>query len=174
MSYDKFGQQFLTEKELIKMMHTNPNLDLGNVMMESPYRYNAANAALFAGYPYIKAYQEPIGSIEDFDKLNQSNWKMPNSYRKMADDMEIINWIADQCTTQEQLDRVADEIDLFYQKGLLSLLSFLKYTIDTFRKKNIVWGVGRGSSVSSYVLFLIGVHKVDSIKYELDIHEFLR
>ena len=42
------------------------------------------------------------------------------------------------------------------------------------RKNNIVWGVGRGSSVSSYVLFLMGVHKVDSMKYNLDIKDFLK
>jgi DNA polymerase III alpha subunit len=37
-----------------------------------------------------------------------------------------------------------------------------------------VWGVGRGSSVASYVLFLIGVHRIDSMKYNLDYKEFLR
>jgi len=46
--------------------------------------------------------------------------------------------------------------------------------VDTFRKNNVVWGVGRGSSVSSYVLYLLGVHRVDSIKYKLNINEFLR
>jgi DNA polymerase III alpha subunit len=38
----------------------------------------------------------------------------------------------------------------------------------------VLWGVGRGSSVASYCLYILGVHKVDSIKYELDIHEFLK
>jgi DNA polymerase III alpha subunit len=42
------------------------------------------------------------------------------------------------------------------------------------RKENIVWGVGRGSSVASYVLYLIGVHKIDSLYYNLDVEEFLR
>ena len=50
----------------------------------------------------------------------------------------------------------------------------MKYIIDTLRENNIVWGVGRGSSVSSYMLYLIGVHKVDSIKYNLNINEFIR
>ena len=35
-------------------------------------------------------------------------------------------------------------------------------------------GVGRGSSVASYILYLIGVHRIDSIKYNLDWKEFLR
>jgi DNA polymerase III alpha subunit len=50
----------------------------------------------------------------------------------------------------------------------------LIYIIDTMRKNNIVWGVGRGSSVASYILYLLGVHKVDSVKYNLHIEEFLK
>jgi DNA polymerase III alpha subunit len=46
--------------------------------------------------------------------------------------------------------------------------------VDTFREEKIVWGVGRGSSVASYVLYLLGVHKVDSLKYNLNVDEFLR
>ena len=47
-------------------------------------------------------------------------------------------------------------------------------SIDTLREKNVVWGVGRGSSVASFCLFLIGVHKVNPILYKLKINEFLR
>jgi DNA polymerase III alpha subunit len=63
---------------------------------------------------------------------------------------------------------------LYQERDLFNLLRYLKYTIDTFRKNNIVWGVGRGSSVASYCLFLLGVHKIDSMYYDLDIAEFLR
>ena len=48
------------------------------------------------------------------------------------------------------------------------------YLVDTFSENDVVWGVGRGSSVASYCLYLIGLHKIDSIKYELDIKEFLK
>jgi len=48
------------------------------------------------------------------------------------------------------------------------------YFVDTLRKHNILWGVGRGSSVSSYILYLIGIHRIDSIKYNLNIGEFLK
>ena len=50
----------------------------------------------------------------------------------------------------------------------------MKYLVDTLRKNKIVWGVGRGSSVASYVLYLLGVHRINSIYYELDIAEFLK
>ena len=78
------------------------------------------------------------------------------------------------CSTEEQLQRVGQELLMFQDRNLFDLLKFMKYLVDTMRKNNIVWGVGRGSSVASYVLFLIGVHKIDSIYYQLDIEEFLK
>jgi len=55
-----------------------------------------------------------------------------------------------------------------------NLLRYMIYLVDFMRENNIVWGVGRGSSVASYVLYLIGVHRINSIQYGLDWHEFLR
>ncbi len=57
---------------------------------------------------------------------------------------------------------------------MTKVLNLLLYLVDHFRTNKIVWGVGRGSSVASYILYLIGIHKVDSIKYDLDIGEFLK
>jgi DNA polymerase III alpha subunit len=70
--------------------------------------------------------------------------------------------------------RVDMELAMYKERGLYPILQLLIYIIDTMRKHNLVWGVGRGSSVSSYVLYLLGVHKVDSYKYNLDIKEFLK
>jgi DNA polymerase III alpha subunit len=76
--------------------------------------------------------------------------------------------------TDEEKTRVDMEMELYKKFNLHVVLKYLVYLVDQMRQHNIVWGVGRGSSVSSYVLFLIGIHKVDSIKYNLDINEFLR
>ena len=57
---------------------------------------------------------------------------------------------------------------------MLDLLNYMIYLVDFMRENKIVWGVGRGSSVASYVLYLIGVHKIDSLYYDLDVAEFLR
>ena len=69
---------------------------------------------------------------------------------------------------------ISEELEAFIQHGMMDLLFYLKYLVDTLRDNNVVWGVGRGSSVASYVLYLIGVHRIDSMKYNLDWHEFLR
>ena len=57
---------------------------------------------------------------------------------------------------------------------MIPVLKTMKYVVDTLRANNVVWGVGRGSSVASYVLFIIGVHKIDSVKYKLPINEFFK
>jgi DNA polymerase III alpha subunit len=54
------------------------------------------------------------------------------------------------------------------------LLQYLKYLVDTMRNNSVVWGVGRGSSVASFVLFLIGIHRINSLYYGLSIDEFLK
>jgi DNA polymerase III alpha subunit len=65
-------------------------------------------------------------------------------------------------------------MDLFKQHAMEDVLRFLIYMTSTLREAGVWWGVGRGSSVASYCLYLIGVHKIDSIKFGLDIHEFIR
>jgi len=74
----------------------------------------------------------------------------------------------------DQTGRVEMELAMYKERNLYPILQLLIYIIDTMRKNNLVWGVGRGSCVSSYILYLLGVHKVDSHKYKLDIKEFLK
>jgi DNA polymerase III alpha subunit len=170
MSYDKYGQQYLTEDELVEMIHINPDLDITNVLLDEPKKFNFWNGTLYAGYPKIKRYEKPACTVEAFDKANQSAWHMPYEYMSF----DIVDWLINECTNDEQVNRVALELKLYDERNLIPLLQFLKYMIDTFRENKIVWGVGRGSSVASYVLYLLGVHKIDSLVYNLDVTEFLR
>jgi DNA polymerase III alpha subunit len=41
-------------------------------------------------------------------------------------------------------------------------------------ENQLIWGVGRGSSVASFVLYKLKVHRINSMYYELDPAEFLR
>jgi DNA polymerase III alpha subunit len=67
-----------------------------------------------------------------------------------------------------------EELDEYEMRGMLPLLQYMIYLVDFMRENDIVWGVGRGSSVASYVLYIIGVHRINSIQYDLDWKEFLR
>jgi DNA polymerase III alpha subunit len=110
-------------------------------------------------------------TIDDFDNALQSDWNMPREYKTL----DIEKWIQSQVPPWDPYHtRVQEELTAFRERNMIDLLRWLKYFVDTCRSNNIVWGVGRGSSVASYILFLIGVHKIDSVKYNLDWQEFLR
>ena len=102
------------------------------------------------------------------DCLNK--WNMPNSYM----DLDIHSWLMERCTNAQQRDRVYNELVEYEKRGMIIVLKFLLYLVHTCEKHDIVLGVGRGSSVASYCLYLLGIHCIDSIKYELDIKEFLK
>ena len=95
---------------------------------------------------------------------------MPEEYYSF----DIAKWVLDQCKNEEELQRAGDELLKYNERNMFTLLQYLKYLVDTMRKHNIVWGVGRGSSVASFVLYLIGIHKINSLFYDLDINEFLK
>ena len=105
-----------------------------------------------------------------FDGVCQSEWFMPDEYKAL----DVQNWVLNKCTTDKEIARCAEELIEFKKRDMNNLLRYMIYLVDFMRENNIVWGVGRGSSVASYVLYLIGVHKIDSIQYGLDWHEFLR
>ncbi len=101
--------------------------------------------------------------------FDSSIWFLPEEYKKIDIEELLVN-----LCPPENYDRLIKELDEYRRRNLIPLLKQLKYIIDTLRKNNIIWGVGRGSSVASYVLFLLGVHKIDSVKYELPIEEFFK
>jgi len=170
MKFDKYGQTYTTSKELCNLLYQNPSLDLGLFQVEDTLEYNRSVADLHADQDLLEKYQELTDSVEDFDSILQSSWSMPQEYK----DMDIAKYVLDLCRTDQELQRVGEELLLYQERDLFDLLRYLKYMIDTLRKNNIVWGVGRGSSVASYVLFLIGVHKIDSLYYKLSVDEFLK
>jgi len=170
MKYDQYGQAYTDTKELCGLLYQNPELDLGLFQIENPDDYNKSIKLLHANLPKLDSYNKINQTVEEFDQILQSNWHMPDEYKQL----DIAEWILAQCKEEHELQRVGEELLLYQERNLFDLLRYLKYMVDTFRKNNIVWGVGRGSSVSSYILFLIGVHKIDSLYYNLSVSEFLR
>jgi len=102
--------------------------------------------------------------------IDITNWNIPYEYKTM----DILDWLYQRCPTPEIRERVVEELRLFAKYDMISVLKAMKYVVDTLRANNVVWGVGRGSSVASYVLHIIGVHKIDSIKYNIPIEEFFK
>ena len=109
-------------------------------------------------------------SVDEYDMMNQRNWLMPDKYKNM----DIAQHVIDLCKTTPEIQRAGQELLMFQERNLFNLLKYLKYLVDTMKTNNIIWGVGRGSSVASYVLYLLEVHRIDSMYYDLDPSEFLR
>ena len=102
--------------------------------------------------------------------IDATHWFIPETYRTM----DILDWLYQRCPTPEIRERVVEELRLFAKYDMIPMLKTMKYIVDTLRANNVVWGVGRGSSVASYVLHVIGVHKIDPIKYNIPIEEFFK
>jgi len=109
-------------------------------------------------------------SVPDWDSAQQRRWHMPDQYQQL----DIAEHMIAMCDTPEKLQRVGNELLLYQERGLFDLLRYLKYLVDVMRDNRVIWGVGRGSSTASYVLYLLGVHQIDSMYYDLDVGEFLR
>ena len=124
------------------------------------------NVPAFVRYDELAQQQ----SVEEWDHRCQANWYMPQEYK----DLDIAQHVLALCDGDAQLQRCGQELLLFQERNLFDLLRYLKYLVDTMTQNKLIWGVGRGSSVSSYVLYKLGVHKIDSLHYELDPGEFLR
>jgi len=172
MNYDQFGQTWTTSDELCKILYQHPDIDINKFQIQDWDQYNSAVKTTYADLPLVGEYHPypPNYDIDVFHQTQQSLWHMPEEYLSL----DIAQWLLDQCQTQEELQRAGKELLLYQERNLFNLLRQLKYIVDTWRKNNIVWGVGRGSSVASYVLYLIGVHRINSMYYDLDIAEFLR
>ena len=170
MKYDQYGQTYTTSDELCDLLYKNPTLDISLFQVEDSLEYNRSVAELYAELDLLDSYHNIDMSVEEFDRVLQTNWRMPKEYKEL----DIAAYVLGLCKEEHELQRVGEELILYQERNLFDLLRYLKYLIDTLRKNNIVWGVGRGSSVASYVLFLIGVHKIDALYYQLDIEEFLK
>ena len=117
-----------------------------------------------------------------FDVVCQGEWFMPEEYKtldlidhlytKVCQELQMAR--SDFVSNSSKWIRVEQELTEYKKRGMKDLLRYMIYLVDFMRENEIVWGVGRGSSVASYVLYLIGVHRIDSIKYDLDWREFLR
>ena len=126
----------------------------------------------------IELHQKEVIDIPD----DSWKWNIPEEYSKMNVKAFIFNKFGEEIKRNTLSDigiekrkkRILKELKLWESINGDDLLKTLIYIVDTLNKENIVWGTGRGSSCCSYILYLIGVHDVDSVKYDLNTTDFFR
>jgi len=164
-----YGDCVYSEDAVIDLVYQNPELDISKIVLNNDV-YNTAVEELGLDLPKLAKQIKRTDKVKDYDKKLYENWHMPQKYYEL----DVLDWLLERCQTEVEKQRVQQEYKKFQEKNFVKVLQFLIYFVDTLRANDVVWGVGRGSSVSSFCLFLIGVHKINPLIYNLDYREFLR
>jgi DNA polymerase III alpha subunit len=166
---DKFNRYQTSEFDGIELLYRDSNI------AQTEFS-ESADLELYNKFcTELDMHELSLMSEEDYDRTKVFN--IPQHYKDIDVEQyvkQLIPHAEDQTAKLGALKRVDEELALYKARNLYPVLQLLIYIIDTMRLNDCVWGVGRGSSVASYVLYLIGIHKIDSIKYNLDITEFLK
>ena len=170
MKQNKFGELIFSEKDVVDLLMQGRDLSIldGMIVDDSVNLDNWSD--LLDTAPKPQKFQNKEFSEKEWHARQQKNWHMPEEYKKL----DIAQYVLSYCDNQEQLQRCGQELLIYQERDLFDLLRYLKYLVDIMSQNQIIWGVGRGSSVASYVLYKLGVHRIDSMYYNLDIEEFLR
>jgi DNA polymerase III alpha subunit len=169
MRLDKYSNPIFSEQDLFDALYRGHEF-LADDTMIVERTDSIKELETQIGFKFLEPYETHF-DVSDYDTACQSVWNMPEEYKTM----DIEAWVREQGPPWDpQHARIEEELAEYRARNMLDLLRWLKYFVDNCSKNNVVWGIGRGSSVASYVLYLIGVHNIDSIKYNLDWHEFLR
>jgi hypothetical protein len=171
MQTDHCGRIIFEETDLVDMvMRGQPLADLNGLIVQ-PWIDLETAAEILDDVPGFVAYNQLAQETQaQFDHRCRSTWFMPEEYKQL----DIAELVISRCSTPEQLQRCGQELLLYQARDLFDLLRYLVYLVDVMKQNQVIWGVGRGSSVASYVLYLLGVHRIDSMFYDLDVTEFLR
>ena len=173
MIQNKFGELVFSENDMCDLLMQGRTIDsLKNVVVDTTVnledlvmQLERPASLLTWSFPY-----NTETSVPEFHATQQMMWHMPDEYKQL----DIAVHILGLCESETELQRCGQELLLYQERDLFNLLKYLKYLVDVMKQNNVIWGVGRGSSVASYVLYKLGVHRIDSMYYNLDIHEFLR
>jgi DNA polymerase III alpha subunit len=172
MKIDHLGQMVYNEDDCVNMLMRGHGMQVDGMLVDATVDLETS-VLILENVPKFVKYNEltlQAVTVEEFDRANQSNWLMPDQYKNL----DIAEHVLNLCQSEAALQRVGEELLLYQARDLFDLLRYLKFLVDIMQQNNLIWGVGRGSSVASYVLYLLGVHRIDSLHYNLEIAEFLR
>ena len=173
MIQNKFNQLVFSDIDVCDLLMQGRDIDsIKNVVVDDTVdleglvkHVDCPDSLLTWTFPYNQDT-----SVPGFHDAQQLMWHMPGEYKQL----DIAAHVLGLCTNEAELQRCGQELLLYQERDLFNLLRYLKYLVDIMIENKVIWGVGRGSSVASYVLYKLGVHRVDSLYYNLDINEFLR
>ena len=170
MRQNNFGELIFAESDVCDLiMQGHSPAELSNMTVDSTVQLSHV-LELLEHPPLWHPESQLDKTPAEFHAQQQQTWHMPETYC----DMDIAKHVLGLCKNEIELQRCGHELLIYQDRNLFDLLKYMVYLVDVMTTNKIIWGVGRGSSVASYVLYKLGVHQVDSIYYNLDVEEFLR
>lgn len=170
MKIDQYYRRVFNENDICEELYCNPEIDISKYNLEDNQLYNKAVTINYSDIGKLQQLPEIDVLPDEWHRQNQQSWIMPDKYQQF----DIAEWVLLQCNNEAEIQRAGAELLIYAERNLLDMLCYLKYLVDIMQENNIVWGVGRGSSVASFVLYKIGVHRINSLFYDLNFDEFMR
>lgn len=168
---DDYGNSIYTEEGIVNRILSGQSVEncyVDNDKCISDNNYFKEN--IDEKIENLLKYEVPDESLEKFDKIHQNYLLIPDSYKNI----NLYSYLIKKCSSEEERDRIEYEYTLISDRNMVNFFKCMIYLVDVFRKNNVLWGIGRGSSVSCFSLYIIGIHRVNSIKFDLDCHEFFK
>ena len=173
MIQNQFGEMIFSESDICDLIMQGRDLEsLSGMLVDESVNIEQVTQYV-DDYNHTLTYpvlQADTVTVPAFDLKLQQRWHMPAQYKNL----DIAEHVLKLCRNDAELQRCGQELLLYQARDLFPLLQYLVYLVDVMRENRVIWGVGRGSSVASYVLYKLGVHRIDSMFYDLSIDEFLR
>lgn len=170
MKVDSFGRVSIDEDEIINYLLKGQEIDGVFAPPEVVARHNELCVHFDKTDFLIPALGDLSETPENYHKARQDQWFFPMEYQQI----DVYALLEGRCSSSEEIVRLRAEIDEFERRDAMMVLRLMVFLVDDFRKRKIVWGVGRGSSVASFALYLIGITKINPMKYGLEIGDFLK
>lgn len=171
MKTDSLGIPVFSVNDIVDIIYSGHIDKCSDLLCEPSVEIEQFNKAADELYSQkLRLYKNPNADQLQFDNVCQSDWFMPAEYKEL----DVYQYLIDKCSSPQETQRVDEEYREFQNRNMIDLLRYMIYLVNHMRENNILWGVGRGSSVSSFILYLIGVHRINPIQHNLDWCEFLR
>jgi len=161
------GTVICTSAAIVEMLYSGRNID-GVLCDRAEDQIEWANAARDCDTDWIGPVHATGPCYQGVDWFQ--HWLTPEPYSSI----DLRSWCIERCASEIEVNRANREIDEFESRGMVSIMKHLIYCADMWRQQGVVWGVGRGSSVCSFVLHLIGINRINPIEHGLDIGEWLK
>jgi DNA polymerase III alpha subunit len=169
------GQVVIKHDALVEMFRNN-NVVPGLLALEDADTKNNDLRKYNQRHPYAPIMIAQIDGKPELPPVEAYKFVLPENYL----DLDLDEYFAEKLIekfpdpSDVYTERLVCELEMMRDREMEDFLRTLIYMTDIFEQNGVVHGVGRGSSCASLVLFLIGIHMVDPVQYDIPIEEFLR